>query len=98
MDIVPGTTELNGQTVSYGNYIKYQIENNWKNEYGEIQTLNTINFKLDRFTVNKSSTYNYNNITDPASWTELPSADPTPDPIDSQDFNVIFPRRTILPD
>lgn len=94
----PGTTELNGQTVSYGNYIKYQIENNWKNEYGEIQTLNTINFKLDRFTVNKSSTYNYNNITDPASWTELPSADPTPDPIDSQDFNVIFPRRTILPE
>jgi hypothetical protein len=27
----------------------------------------------------------------------LPSASPTPDPMDSHDFYVLFPRKTILP-
>ena len=92
----PGTTTLNGSAVSYADYIKYQIQNNWKNATGQVQTLNTINFKLDRFTVNKSATYDFNPVTQ--AWTELPSADPTPDPIDSDDFYVLFPRQTILPD
>jgi hypothetical protein len=94
----PGTTTLNGQTVSYAEYIQYQIQNNWKTEYGTLQTLNTINFKIDRFTVNKSATYNFDNTLSPASWIQLPSADPTPNPIDSKDFYVLFPRETILPD
>ncbi len=60
-------------------------------------TLNQINFGLDRFTVDKSATYDYiSNITPPG-WSELPSATPTPDPIDSKDFYVLFPRKTILP-
>ena len=60
--------------------------------------MNTINFQLDRFTVDKSVTYDYDkNITPPA-WTGLPSATPTPDPIDNKDFYVLFPRKTILPD
>ena len=94
----PGTTTLNGQTVSYAEYIQYQIQNNWKNEVGQVQTLNTINFELDRFTVNKSATYNFDNTLTPATWTNLPSATPTPNPIDSKDFYVLFPRETILPD
>lgn len=94
----PGTTTLNGQTVSYAQYIQYQIQNNWKNEVGQVQTLNTINFELDRFTVDKSATYNFDNTLVPPTWTVLPSASPTPDPLDSKDFYVLFPRETILPD
>jgi hypothetical protein len=71
--------------------IKSNIENNWA------YTLNQINFEIDRFSVDKSATYNYDNNTSPASWTSLPSASPTPDPLDSKDFYVLFPRQTILP-
>jgi hypothetical protein len=72
--------------------IKNNINNDWP------YTLNQINFKLDRFTVNKSLTYDWDNTVDPPEWTSLPSATPAPDPIDSEDFYVLFPRRTILPD
>ena len=72
--------------------IKTNIETNW--EY----TLNEINFKIDRFSVNKSITYNYDNSLVPPAWTGLPSATPVPDPVDSKDFYVLFPRQTILPD
>jgi hypothetical protein len=71
--------------------IKSNIENNWG------YTLNQINFEIDRFSVDKSATYNYDNNTSPASWTSLPSATPTPNPLDSKDFYVLFPRQTILP-
>lgn len=83
---------------SYSEQLQFNIQAGWKNEIGQLQTLNTINFKIDRFTVNKSATYNYDNALSPATWTELPSATPTPDPIDSKDFYVLFPRETILPD
>ena len=76
----------------FADIIKANIENNW--DY----TLNLINFQIDRFSVDKSSTYNYNNTTIPPSWDDLPSATPTPDPLDSKDFYVLFPRKTILPD
>ena len=61
-------------------------------------TLNEINFQIDRFTVNKSATYNYDNNLTPPAWTRLPSGTPVPDPLDSKDFYVLFPRQTILPD
>ena len=93
----PGTTTLNGSTVSYAKYIQYQIQNNWKNELGYVNTLNTINFRIDRFTVDKSTTYNYDKNLNPPAWTGLPSATPTPDPLDSKDFYVLYPRETILP-
>lgn len=93
----PGTTTLNGKTVSYAEYIKYQIQNNWKDPVGYVNTLNTINFKIDRFTVDKSITFNYDNNLSPPAWTGLPSASPVPDPLDSKDFYVLFPRKTILP-
>jgi hypothetical protein len=61
-------------------------------------TLNQINFKIDRFSVDKSATYDYDNNLNPPAWTGLPSAQPMPDPLDSKDFYVLFPRQTILPD
>jgi len=78
--------------------IKNNIENNWRDPIGRNYVLNQINFKIDRFTVNKSITYNYDKNTTPPTWTGLPSASPVPDPLDSKDFYVLFPRQTILPD
>lgn len=60
-------------------------------------TLNQINFEIDRFSVNKSSSYNFDDNIDPHAWTSLPSGQPEPNPIDSKDFYVLFPRTTILP-
>jgi len=74
------------------NEIKNNIETNWP------YTLNQINFQIDRFSVNKSSTYNWDNNLNPPAWTGLPSANPVPDPLNSKDFYVLFPRQTILPD
>ena len=78
--------------------IKNNIETLWLDPLGRPYTLNTINFQLDRITVDKSTTFDYDNNTTPPSWTGLPSASPEPDPIDSEDFHVLFPRKTILPD
>jgi hypothetical protein len=86
------TTDANGNQITYANKIKNSIETDWP------YTLNEVNFKIDRFSVNKSNTYNYDTYSDPQQWTDLPSASPTPDPIDSRDFYVLFPRQTILPD
>ena len=78
--------------------IKNNIETLWVNPLGKPYTLNEINFELDRITVDKSITYDYDNSTTPATWTGLPSASPPPNPKDSDDFHVLFPRKTILPD
>lgn len=72
--------------------VKNNINNNWPGK------LNMINFQLDRFSVDKSDTYDYDKNLNPPAWTGLPSATPTPTPIDSKDFYVLFPRQTILPD
>jgi hypothetical protein len=76
----------------FANTIKNNINNNWP------YTLNQINFRIDRFSVDKSETYNYDKRLNPPAWTGLPSATPVPDPLDSKDFYVLFPRQTILPD
>jgi hypothetical protein len=96
--------QLNGSTLGYtqawviaytkpgfAETVKTNIETQWP------YTLNEINFEIDRFSVDKSTTYNYDNTFQPPAWTGLPSADPTPDPLDSKDFYVLFPRQTILP-
>ena len=82
----------------YADIIKNNINTLWKQPDGVLYKLNMINFKIDRFFVDKRLTYDYNNYTDPASWSGLPSATPTPDPANSKDFYVLFPRTTILPD
>ena len=97
--------QLNGSTLGYtqawvicytlpgqAETIKTNIETNWP------YTLNQINFNIDRFTVDKSTTYNWENNLNPPAWASLPSATPVPDPLDSQNFYVLFPRQTILPD
>jgi len=76
----------------FANNIKQNIQDAWP------YTLNEINFRIDRFSVNKSETYNYDKNLTPAAWTGLPSASPVPNPLDSKDFYVLFPRQTILPD
>lgn len=82
----------------YSETIKNNINTNWKDVVGRPLALNLINFKIDRFTVNKSMTYDYDTTLIPPAWTELPSASPQPDPIDADDFYVWFPQQTILPD
>lgn len=77
--------------------IKNNIETEWLDPIQNSYKLNNINFRIDRFTVDKSMTYNYENTLVPPAWTNLPSATPQPDPIDSRDFYVLFPHKTILP-
>lgn len=97
--------QLNGSTLGYtqawvicytkegcAEIIKSNIETNWP------YTLNQINFNIDRFTVDKSITYNWENNLTPPAWSSLPSATPVPDPNDSKNFYVLFPKQTILPD
>lgn len=83
---------------SYAEQIAYNINNNWVDVIGYNKRLNEINFQIDRFSVDKSITYNYDKNVSPPAWTGLPSATPVPNPIDSKDFYVLVPRRTILPD
>jgi hypothetical protein len=75
----------------YSDTIKTNIETLWP------FTLNQINIEIDRFSVDKSATYNYDSAGNPPTWDALPSATPVPDPLDSEDFYVLFPRKTILP-
>ena len=82
----------------YAETIKNNINTLWVDQFGNNYRLNQINFNIDRFTVDKSATYNYDTNTQPASWTGLPSGTPVPSPLDSKDFYVLFPRQTILPD
>ena len=94
--------QANGSTLGYtqawvicytkpevSDLIKANIEANWP------YTLNQINFQIDRFSVDKSATYSFNSVT--GIWDDLPGASPTPDPLNSEDFYVLFPRKTILP-
>jgi hypothetical protein len=71
--------------------IKNNIETQWQYK------LNQINFEIDRYTIDKSSTYNYDTDLYFPTWTEIPSASPVPDPLNSTDQYVLFPRQTILP-
>lgn len=82
----------------FSEIVKNNIQTNWVDVVGNVNTLNTINFRIDRFTVDKSITYNYDKNLSPPTWTSLPSATPEPNPKDSNDFYVLFPRKTILPD
>ena len=77
--------------VSYAEIIKERIQNEWA------FTLNEIDFEIDRFSVDKQITYNYDTLLATPSWSEYPSATPTPIPNDSENFYVIFPNKTILP-
>lgn len=77
--------------------VKENIVNNWVDVLGDRFTLNAINFTIDRFTVDKSATYDFDKNVSPPAWLGLPSAQPTPDPKETNDFHVLFPQKTILP-
>ncbi len=91
--LVSETGNMNGifNPISYAQIIQERIENDWNH------TLNEIDFQIDRFSVNKQITYNYDTLLTTPAWSEYPSATPTPDPTNSYDFYVIFPNKTILP-
>lgn len=82
----------------YADIIKNNINLFWVQPDGLPYKLNMVNFRIDRFSVDKSITYNYDKNTSPPAWTGLPSATPVPNPLNSKDFYVLFPRQTILPD
>jgi len=71
--------------------IKNNIETMWGHR------LNEIDFTIDRYLVDKSATYNWNTNLAVPTWNSLPSGVPVPDPFDSNDIVVLFPRKTILP-
>jgi hypothetical protein len=71
--------------------IKNNIETMWAH------SLNEIDFTIDRLIVDKSATYNWNTSLAVPAWNGLPSATPAPNPLDSNDLIVLFPRKTILP-
>lgn len=102
--------QLNGSTLGYtpawvicytkpgfSEVVKDNINTLWTDNTGNLLTLNKINFQIDRFSVDKSLTYNYDTTLDPKAWVSLPGGDPVPNPIDSKNFSVLFPRKTILP-
>ena len=76
--------------------IKDNINASWQQPTGAPYSLNMIDFTIDRFFVDKRLTYNFNSLTQPGSWTGLPSTMP-PDPQNSKDFYVLFPQTNILP-
>jgi len=94
INLVSGTGNMSGifDAMSFAKIIKHNIETEW--EY----KLNQINFQIDRFTVGKELTYDLSTQVTPSSWTRYPSGVPVPNPADSKDFYVLFPRKTILPD
>lgn len=96
--------QLNGNTLGFvkcwvicytkpgkSTIIKNNIENSWGH------SLNEIDCSIDRYVVDKSSTYNWNtNLTIPA-WNEVPSEVPNYTDPEQHDLMVIFSRKTILP-
>lgn len=75
----------------YAETIKNNIINKWPHR------LNEVDFTIDRYIIDKSYSYNYNNRLLTPSWQELPSANPVPNPLDSYDVTVLFPKKTIMP-
>lgn len=59
---------------SYAEQIQENIQTLWKTPSGQALALNLINFKIDRFSVDKSQTYNYDPVSE--TWSSLPSAPP----------------------
>lgn len=89
-DAITGPMTVIFDPVSYAEIIKERIQKDW--DY----TLNEIDFDIDRFTVDKAITYDFDAKLNTGIWLDYPSATPTPEPIDNENFYVLFPRRNIL--
>lgn len=75
----------------FGTTVKNNIQRSWNYQ------LNQIDFTIDRFEVDKSATYNWDNNLVPPDWDQLPSSGQTSITDQSKDFYVLFPQKTILP-
>lgn len=71
--------------------IKSNIENYWA------YNLSDIDFEVDRVLVDRSMTFNWNTTLVEPNWSNLPSAFPTPSPLNQYDDIVLFKQQTILP-
>lgn len=81
----------------FSEIVRNNIMTRWKDEIGRIKKLNQVDFVIDRFSVGKLNSFNYDNNLVPAAWTSLPGGSPVPEARDRDDFYVIFPQTTILP-
>lgn len=80
----------------YSQAVKNNIDTLWPYK------LNQLNFQLDRIIVDRSTTYNYLGVNTsvpgrPPIWNTLPSAQPYPQPSNSENSYVYFPQKSILP-
>jgi hypothetical protein len=75
----------------YSTTIKDNIENNWQ------YTLSDIDCSLDRYYVDRSTTYNWDIDLSIPAWVEVPSEITTSTNLEQHDMVVLFPRKTILP-
>lgn len=71
------------------------IANNLRTNWDYV--LHDVDFEIDRFFVNRSSSYNLQPNLANKTWLTLPSGNPPPVPADTHDFQIIFPQKTILP-
>lgn len=71
--------------------VRENIFNNW------LYRVNRFDFVVDRYMVEKTATFDHNNYLTYPRWNQLPSGTPEPNPLDENDFIVLFPRKTILP-
>jgi hypothetical protein len=60
----------------FSEIIKNNIETKWKDEIGRNRSLNRVDFVIDRFTIGKTKSFNYDNNLTPPAWTSLPSGVP----------------------
>jgi hypothetical protein len=59
--------------------------------------VNRFDFTVDRYMVDKTATFDFNTYLNPPRWNQTPSATPEPDPINKNDYMVLFPQKTIIP-
>lgn len=71
--------------------IKNNIETLWNH------SLNQIDCSIDRYVIDKTSTYNWNTNLEIPVWNEIPSETPNYDNPEEHDLMVLFDRKTILP-
>lgn len=75
----------------FAQQIKENILYNW--DY----RVNRFDFTVDRYMVDKTATFDFNTYLNPPRWNQTPSGTPEPDPINRNDYMVLFPQKTIIP-
>lgn len=59
--------------------------------------VNRFDFTVDRYMVDKTATFDFNTYLNPPRWNQTPSGTPEPNPINKNDYMVLFPQKTIIP-